>query len=88
MRALDAPAVATLHTVLRHPTPQPARRSSLELIQAAAATVVMSRSAAHVLAGTYGVAADRLDVIPHGVPNLPLVDPRRSSPPSTSPGAR
>ncbi|HSW42374.1 MAG TPA: glycosyltransferase family 4 protein [Patescibacteria group bacterium] len=73
VHALDAPAVATLHTVLRHPTPNQ-RAVLLELIRAAAATVVMSRSAAHVLTGTYGVAARSLDVIPHGVPNLPLVD--------------
>jgi glycosyltransferase involved in cell wall biosynthesis len=73
VHALDAPAVATLHTVLRHPTP--AQRAILqELIRSAAATVVMSRSAAHVLTGTYGVAAAAIDVIPHGVPNLPLVD--------------
>ncbi len=73
VHALDAPAVATLHTIPRHPTPNQ-RAILVELIQAAAATVVMSRSAAHVLAGTYGVAATSLDVIPHGVPNLPLVD--------------
>jgi len=73
VHALDAPAVATLHTVLRHPTPNQ-RAVLLELIRAAAATVVMSRSAAHVLTGTYGVAATSIDVIPHGVPNLPLVD--------------
>ena len=73
VHALDAPAVATLHTVLQHPTPNQ-RAILLELIRAAAATVVMSRAAAHVLAGTYGVAAESLDVIPHGVPNLPLVD--------------
>jgi glycosyltransferase involved in cell wall biosynthesis len=70
--ALDAPAVATLHTVLRHPTPNQ-RAVLLELIRMASATVVMSRSAAHVLAGTYGVPAEALEVIPHGVPNLPLV---------------
>jgi len=74
VRALDAPAVATLHTVLRHPTPNQ-RAILLELIRAAAATVVMSRSAANVLAGSYGVAAASLDIIPHGVPNLPLVHP-------------
>ena len=72
VRALDAPAVATLHTVLRHPTPNQ-RAVLLELIRMASATVVMSRSAARVLAGTYGVPADELEVIPHGVPNLPLV---------------
>lgn len=73
VHALDAPAVATLHSVLRHPTANQ-RAILLELIEAAAATVVMSRSAAHVLTGTYGVAATSIDVIPHGVPNLPLVD--------------
>ncbi len=73
VHALDAPAVATLHTVLRHPTPNQ-RAILLELIRAAAATVVMSRSAARVLTGIYGVAATSIDVIPHGVPNLPLVD--------------
>lgn len=35
----------------------------------------MSRSAAALLASAYGVHQRQLDVIPHGVPNLPLVDP-------------
>ena len=73
VRALDAPAIATLHTVLRRPTP--GQRAILgELVRATAATVVMSRSAARVLAGSYGVDTAKVEVIPHGVPNLPLVD--------------
>ena len=74
VRALDAPVVATLHTVLRDPTPNQ-RMILLELARTAAATVVMSGAAARVLAATYGVAAQSIDIIPHGVPNLPLVDP-------------
>lgn len=35
----------------------------------------MSRSAASLLEGVYGVDASRLDIVPHGVPDLPLVDP-------------
>jgi glycosyltransferase involved in cell wall biosynthesis len=35
----------------------------------------MSRSAAALLATVYGVDDRLLDVIPHGVPDLPLVDP-------------
>ncbi len=73
VHALDAPAVATLHTVLRQPT-LGQRAILVELVRAASATVVMSRSAARVLAGTYGVDAAKVEVIPHGVPNLPLVD--------------
>jgi glycosyltransferase involved in cell wall biosynthesis len=74
VRALDAPTVSTLHTVLRHPTPSQ-RQILLDLMGASAATVVMSRSAANVLASTYGVDAATVDVIPHGVPDLPLVHP-------------
>jgi glycosyltransferase involved in cell wall biosynthesis len=78
-RALGAPAVTTLHTVLRHPTPSQ-RAVLAELIRLSAATVVMSRAAANVLGGTYGVAPGTVDVIPHGVPNLPLVESQTIKP--------
>jgi glycosyltransferase involved in cell wall biosynthesis len=72
VRALRVPAVATLHTVLREPTPH--QRSVLtELVSAAESTVVMSRSAANLLTSDYDVDPGRLKVIPHGVPNVPLV---------------
>jgi glycosyltransferase involved in cell wall biosynthesis len=73
VRALRVPAVATLHTVLREPTPH--QRSVLtELVALAESTVVMSRSAANLLTSGYDVEPRRLTVIPHGVPNVPLVD--------------
>jgi glycosyltransferase involved in cell wall biosynthesis len=72
VRALDVPAVATLHTVLRDPTPNQ-RAILVELVQRARATVVMSRSAATLLTDAYGVDPMRLDIIPHGVPDLPIV---------------
>jgi glycosyltransferase involved in cell wall biosynthesis len=71
VRALRVPAVATLHTVLREPTPH--QRSVLtELVGAADSTVVMSRSAANLLTSDYDVDTARLRIIPHGVPNVPL----------------
>lgn len=73
VRSLSVPAVATLHTVLRQPTGHQ-RNILSELVAHTAATVVMSRSAARLLTTAYGVDAGRLDVIPHGVPDLPLVD--------------
>ncbi len=79
VRALQAPAVATLHTVARHPTPGQ-RRILTELVEAARATVVMSRSAASLLTTAYGVDPVRLDIVPHGVPHLPLVDPESVKP--------
>jgi glycosyltransferase involved in cell wall biosynthesis len=72
VRALEKPVVTTLHTVLRHPTPH--QRSVLtSLISGSDASVVMSRSAADLLTRIYDVDPGRLDVIPHGVPDLPLV---------------
>ena len=79
VRALSVPAVATLHTVLRDPTV--GQRAVLtELIARTEATVVMSRSAATLLRNVYGADSGRLHVIPHGVPNLPLVDPETIKP--------
>jgi len=73
VRALRTPVVATLHTVLRNPTPSQ-RWVLHELVGAAAATVVMSNSAAELLERTYSVESSRVQIIPHGVPDLPLVD--------------
>jgi glycosyltransferase involved in cell wall biosynthesis len=73
VRALQVPSIATLHTVLRNPTA--GQRAVLsELVAIVDATVVMSRSAAALLATAYGVDPHRLEIIPHGVPDLPLVD--------------
>lgn len=64
--------MATLHTVLRDPTDR--QRAILsELVERVEATVVMSRSAADLLATSYGVDRRRVEIIPHGVPDLPLV---------------
>lgn len=72
IRALQVPMVATLHDV---PTrPSPAQRAILvEIVDTAAATIVMSQSAASEMGRAYGVSADRLDIVPHGVPHLPQV---------------
>jgi glycosyltransferase involved in cell wall biosynthesis len=77
--ALRVPAVTTLHTVLRQPTFHQ-RRILVELVKASAATIVMSRSAASLLTRAYGVDPGHVDVIPHGVPDLPLVDPATVKP--------
>jgi len=73
-RGLRVPTVATLHTVLRKPTANQ-RAVLTDLVSVVDATVVMSRSAAELLSSSYGADARRVHVIPHGVPNLPLVDP-------------
>jgi glycosyltransferase involved in cell wall biosynthesis len=70
---IRVPAVATLHTVLRQPSASQ-RHVMTRLLERTAAAVVMSQAAARLLRREYGADSSRTRVIPHGVPNLPLVD--------------
>jgi glycosyltransferase involved in cell wall biosynthesis len=72
IRALRIPMVATLHDVPAGPSPL-LHSIMNELVDSAAATIVMSQGAASEMARSYGVTADRLQVVPHGVPHLPQV---------------
>jgi len=77
--ALQMPVVTTLHTVPQNPS-SGQRRVLMRLVAASSATVVMSRSAAAVLGRVYGVNPSAVDVVPHGVPDLPLVEPNSVKP--------
>jgi glycosyltransferase involved in cell wall biosynthesis len=74
LAALSVPAVATLHTVLRHPS-SPQRRIMAGILDSTAAVVVMSKAAAVILGDSYGANPTKVRIIPHGVPDLPLVEP-------------
>ena len=76
VEALNVPAVATLHAIPRKPTPRQ-RTVLADLAASVDATVVMSQSAATLLKKGYGVDPRRLNVIPHGVPDLPMADTGR-----------
>lgn len=69
LRALEKPAVATLHTVLRRPAPEP-REITQELCRLCRSVVVMNSIAAHVLQETYGVPANKIRHIHHGAPKF------------------
>jgi glycosyltransferase involved in cell wall biosynthesis len=72
IRALDVPLVVTLHHVPAQPSP--AQRAILtELVDSAEATIVMSQAAVAEMTRSYGVPADCLQIVPHGVPHLPQV---------------
>ena len=74
LRKLKMPLVTTLHTVLREPDAN--QRIVLEEIaQLSDRLVVMSELAAQLLRDVYAVPAGKIDVIPHGVPDLPFMDP-------------
>jgi glycosyltransferase involved in cell wall biosynthesis len=72
--ALRLPVVTTLHSVVRKPTAGQ-RRLLGAIVDRSDAAVVMSAAAASLATRAYGIDSGRLETIPHGVPNLPLVDP-------------
>ena len=74
LRRLKMPLVTTLHTVLREPDAN--QRIVLEEIaQLSDRLVVMSELAAELLREVYAVPDGKIDVIPHGVPDMPFMDP-------------
>jgi glycosyltransferase involved in cell wall biosynthesis len=74
LRKLKMPLVTTLHTVLREPDSD--QRAVLDEIgHLSDRLIVMSEHAASLLRHVYGVADEKIDVIPHGVPDLPFMDP-------------
>src|SRR5512135_1617850 len=74
LRELRMPIVTTLHTILREPDPDQCR-----VLKAVAALsdrlVVMSERGAEFLQEIYRVPAEKIDIIPHGIPDVPFVDP-------------
>src|SRR5580692_226316 len=74
LRRLKMPLVTTLHTVLREPDAN--QRIVLEEIaQLSDRMIVMSELAAQLLREVYAVPGGKIDVIPHGVPDMPFIDP-------------
>lgn len=67
--ALNKPAVATLHTVLRNPDPEQ-KRVLQELAEACEVLVVMVRTGRQILMDTYGIDPKKITIIAHGVPNV------------------
>jgi glycosyltransferase involved in cell wall biosynthesis len=74
LRDLRMPLVTTLHTVLQEPDTH--QRAVLEeIIELSDRVVVMTGRAAEFLRDVYGAPAAKIDIIPHGIPELPFVDP-------------
>jgi glycosyltransferase involved in cell wall biosynthesis len=69
VRALRVPVIVTLHTVLKNPSPNQAAIVRKLQVQCAR-IVVMSEVARQLLAGSYGVGGEKVQVIAHGIPVL------------------
>jgi glycosyltransferase involved in cell wall biosynthesis len=79
LREVRAPVHTTLHTVLARPTAAE-RRVLDDVIRLSARLAVMTERGRSLLHEVHGVPPDRVDVIPHGIPDIPWADPEVHKP--------
>lgn len=73
LRQLAVPVVTTLHTVLREPSDN--QRSIVQaMARHSARVVVMAEKGADFLREIYDVPHSRIEVIPHGIPDLEITE--------------
>jgi len=74
LRGLKMPVVTTLHTVLREPNPDQMLVME-EIAELSDRLIVMSQLSSQFLQEIFKVPGSKIDMIPHGVPDLPFLDP-------------
>ena len=74
LRRLHMPVVTTLHTVLREPNPDQ-RMVMNEIASLSDRMIVMSQNSADILQEVFRVPEHKIDLIPHGIPDVPFIDP-------------
>src|SRR5580704_9157159 len=74
LRRLQMPIVTTLHTVLREPNLDQHIVLN-EIASLSDRMIVMSQNSAEILQEVFHVPEHKIDLIPHGVPDVPFVDP-------------
>jgi glycosyltransferase involved in cell wall biosynthesis len=73
LKRLDKPVVTTLHTVLDEPSSE-YFDSLIDICAASQKVVVMNKRGIKMLNDIYGVPRKKIDLIPHGIPNLPFAN--------------
>src|SRR5436309_6204025 len=74
LRGLKMPVVTTLHTVLREPNPDQMLVLE-EIAELSDRLIVMSQLSSQFLQEIFKVPGNKIDMVPHGVPDLPFLDP-------------
>ena len=74
LKHLNMPVITTLHTVLREPNLD--QRVVMHKIAARSERlIVMSQHSSRILQDVFRVPAEKIDLIPHGIPDLPFEQP-------------
>jgi glycosyltransferase involved in cell wall biosynthesis len=73
LRRVNAPIITTLHTVLEEPEPH-YYRGTKAVCDLSHKIIVMNGRGIGMLKDIYDVPADKIELVPHGIPDLPFVD--------------
>lgn len=73
LKEVRMPVVTTLHTLLREPNAAQ-RKVMDELARRSDRLIVMAHKGAEILRDVYAVPEAKVDIIPHGIPDMPFVD--------------
>ncbi len=73
LQNLRMPIIATLHTVLSDPGPEE-KSVIAELGRLCEYLIVMTGRGKEFLKEIYGIAEQKIEIIPHGIPDVPFVD--------------
>jgi glycosyltransferase involved in cell wall biosynthesis len=74
LKRLRRPLVTTLHTVLREPDLEQ-KQVMKQIGRYSDRLAVMSERASDMLKDIYGIPREKIAMIPHGIPDVPFVDP-------------
>ncbi len=74
LRGLSMPVVSTFHTILKNPD-QDQLLTLKAIADLSTRVVCMSEKGRKFLIEIYEIPAEKIDLIPHGIPDMPFVDP-------------
>lgn len=74
LRDIRVPVVSTLHTVLETPSDDQ-RRVMQQLAELSSRLIAMTERSIRLLKEVYHVPEEKIDLVPHGIPDMPFVDP-------------
>jgi glycosyltransferase involved in cell wall biosynthesis len=74
IQQLRMPVVTTLHTILKDPTPSQ-KKVVADLASLSDRIVTMSETGRRFLVEIYGLDSEQITLVPHGIPDMPFVDP-------------
>ena len=73
LKRVNAPIITTLHTVLDNPRPD-YLQSTIDVCALSDQVIVMNERGVEMLRDIYGVDPGKIQLIAHGIPDLPFVD--------------